>query len=237
METDFGLSYISENVQFEWVALPSKGECYPHKKDKLPVAYLTAHDENVIVSPRLRREKRVADTLLSNKVLDKAVNVEDLCIGDREAILLWLRRTGYGDEFKFVDSNGNERIVNLSSISFREFNYFGDMEGHFDYQATNGERVKYRLLTHRDEREIIDCIIDGKMTLDTYMDTARLILSHCTISVNEKTETADIKEWLDKLDYKALRTYLRFVQFNSPVAEPETLNGLEIGDELFYDIK
>lgn len=36
------LSIPLDESQYEWVELPSKGECYAHKKSKVPVAYLTA---------------------------------------------------------------------------------------------------------------------------------------------------------------------------------------------------
>ena len=44
---------IDPNVQYDIIPLPSKGECYMSKIDKLPVAYLTAADENLITSPNL----------------------------------------------------------------------------------------------------------------------------------------------------------------------------------------
>ena len=86
---------LDEN-QYEWVELPSRGECYPHKKSKVPVAYMTAMDENIIVSEKLRSQRKVSETLLERKILDKSFNVKDLCIADRDAILIWLRKTSYG---------------------------------------------------------------------------------------------------------------------------------------------
>lgn len=74
------LSIPLDESQYEWVELPSKGECYPHKKSRVPVAYLTATDENIIVSKELRSKRKVSDTLLERKILDKSFNVKDLCI-------------------------------------------------------------------------------------------------------------------------------------------------------------
>lgn len=43
-----------ENKNYEWVELPSKGQCYPInsplREGKVKVSYLTAMDENIIVS-------------------------------------------------------------------------------------------------------------------------------------------------------------------------------------------
>lgn len=164
----------SDNTQFEMIELPSKGEYYRTKANRLPVAYLTAEDENIIFSEKLLESETMCDVLLKRKVLDKDFNVEDLCIGDRQAILLWLRRTGYGDTYTYMDEQGEERQIDLSTITFKDFTLKGDEQGHFEYIAPNGNIIKYRLLTHRDETEIsrfvelIDNeIISGEDMLET----------------------------------------------------------------------
>ena len=40
-------------AMYDIIPLPSKGECYRNKKDRVKVAYLTAADENIITSPNL----------------------------------------------------------------------------------------------------------------------------------------------------------------------------------------
>ena len=54
---------------YDMVPLPSKGECYKSKISKVPVAYLTAYDENMIVSPNLYRDNMIIDTMLKHKIL------------------------------------------------------------------------------------------------------------------------------------------------------------------------
>ena len=91
-----------ENKNYELVELPSKGQCYPInsplRKGKVKVKYLTAMDENILVSEKHIKEERICDVLLKNKVID--VNANELCAGDKEAIILWLRKTGYGNLYK-----------------------------------------------------------------------------------------------------------------------------------------
>ena len=115
------LSIPLDESQYEWVELPSKGECYPHKKGKVPVAYLTAADENIIVSKELRSKRKVSDTLLERKILDKSFRVKEFCIGDRDAILLWLRKTGYGNEYKVIevgeDGKNKETVIDLDKVT------------------------------------------------------------------------------------------------------------------------
>ncbi len=46
---------------YDVIPLPSGGECYPNKMGKVKVAYLTAYDENILVSPNLYRDNKVLD--------------------------------------------------------------------------------------------------------------------------------------------------------------------------------
>lgn len=96
--------YIDES-RYEIVQLPSKGECYRNKVKVLPVGYLTALDENIITSPQLLENGTMCDVLLEKKILDKTFNVKDLCIADREAILLWLKDDNQKEEVELVFNN------------------------------------------------------------------------------------------------------------------------------------
>lgn len=237
-ETELSMSL--DESQYEWVELPSKGECYPHKKRKVPVAYLTAADENIIVSKELRNKRKVSDTLLERKILDKSFSVKDLCIGDRDAILLWLRKTGYGNEYKVieVDENGKSRdtIIDLNKVTYDDFNYFGDENGYFEYLTKNGDEIKYRLLTHDIEEEVLDKILNLPSTEyedDSVWDIVRMLMVSHTVSVNGNEDTYHITSYINKMDIRELSSYLNFVMHNTPRVNID----IRIGDSLFYDIK
>lgn len=231
----------SDNTQFEMIVLPSKGECYRTKTSRLPVAYLTAEDENIIFSEKLLESETMCEVLLKRKVLDKDFNAEDLCIGDRQAILLWLRRIGYGDTYTYTDEQGEKSQIDLSTITFKDFTLKGDEQGHFEYIDPNGDIIKYRLLTHRDETEIsrfveqIDNeIISGEDMLETeyYCKVARYILQHQIVSVNG---SSDINEWLENLHFEELRQIVEYLQ--SAVPGTNSGSGLELNEDLFYNLK
>lgn len=99
---DFDFSSIPDYVQYDVIPLPSNGECYSHHIGRVPVAYLTAADENIIASPNMYRDGKIIDVILERKILDKRIKVSELCQGDRDAIILWLRATGYGNDFPIV---------------------------------------------------------------------------------------------------------------------------------------
>ena len=103
-----------ENKNCEWVELPSKGQCYPInsplRRGKVKVSYLTAKDENIINDPKMYKDGKLIDTILQRKIVDKDIDVHSLCRGDRDAIILWLRRTGYGNEFPVTVRSFNDEI-------------------------------------------------------------------------------------------------------------------------------
>jgi hypothetical protein len=142
------------------IPLPSKGEAYKEKMDRLQVAYLTANDENMFVSPNLYRDGLLIDFLLNEKILEEGVDCGDLLDGDRDAIVLWLRATGYGNEFPIsvTDSKTGtefEAVVDLADIKFKEFNLKGDDNGWFDYELPmTKDVVKFKFLSHREVEEL-----------------------------------------------------------------------------------
>ena len=160
-EVDLLPDRANENVEmYDMVPLPSKGECYRSKIGKVPVAYLTAFDENMIVSPNLYRDNMLIDTMLKHKVLNDVINPKDMLEGDREAIILFLRANGYGPEYPITatdDKTGVEfdAVVDLSKIEFKKFTLTGDTNGWFDFVLPYSKKqVKFRFLTHQDNLDL-----------------------------------------------------------------------------------
>lgn len=160
---DFDFSSIPSYVQYDVIPLPSKGKCYPVgnplRCGHVPVAYLTAADENIIVSPNVYRDGKLFDILLERKVLDKRINVNDLVSGDRDAIILWLRATSYGVEFPVSVTNPKTQkeyklTIDLSQFKYNEFNLNSDDDGLFTFMTENGDEIKFNFLTTLDEDKI-----------------------------------------------------------------------------------
>ena len=151
---------IDPNAQFDVIQLPSNGQCYKSKVDRVPVSYLTAYDENIITSPNLYKDGLVIDYLLKNKVESDDIKVEDLVSGDADAIILYLRATSYGADFPIVvmDPETGEQIdttVDLTTLKPREFKLVGDENGYFDYETPfRHDKVKFRYLTRKQERQL-----------------------------------------------------------------------------------
>lgn len=213
-ETTFNNS--DSNAQYDVISLPSNGECYKNKIGRIPVAYLTAYDENIITSPNLYRDGLVIDYLLKNKIVNKEINVENLISGDVDAIVLFLRATSYGVEFPVAvtDPETGEAIetnIDLSKIKTKEFKLKGDENGHFSYTLpTSKMEVKFKYLTRKEENDLrLLQRLEGEGSGTVDLKSANTIISNMlkTDSILENKEksvildaTRKIDEWIKKIE-------------------------------------
>lgn len=156
---DFDFSSIPDYVQYDVIPLPSNGECYSHHIGRVPVAYLTAADENIIASPNMYRDGKIIDVILERKILDKRIKVSELCQGDRDAIILWLRATGYGNDFPIVATHPDtgkkyNLSIDLSTLKYLDFDLKGDADGLFEYKTEGGDVLKFKCLSKEEEESL-----------------------------------------------------------------------------------
>ena len=115
---------VDPMAQYDLIPLPSRGECYKLKIDKVPVGFLTAADENLITSPNLYESGSISNILLKKKILNKNVDVDSLISGDVDAIMVFLRGTSYGNDFPIVATDprtGNKiETTEIGRASCRE---------------------------------------------------------------------------------------------------------------------
>jgi len=216
---------------FEWVELPSKGECYPKssplRKGKVAVYYLLAADEDIINSPLLYEKGIMVETILRRKLVDKTIDPLSLCKGDLDAILIWLRRTAYGDEFPVdvVDSyNGEtlETLINLSQLTYNDFQLSGDENGCFTFHLKGEHVFTYKYLTIGDIK-----MLEENSTNEEGVE--RTILKHITIAVNNETEREHICDVIDSLSNDEVLFYTNYVMMSAP--NINTTLSIKVNDE------
>ena len=88
----------------EFVELPSGGKFYSddhplYNQDSIEIRYMTAKDEDILTSNALLKKGVVLDRLLQNVIVDKKVKPDSLLVGDRNAILVATRISGYGESY------------------------------------------------------------------------------------------------------------------------------------------
>jgi hypothetical protein len=92
-------------VPTEFVELPSGGQFYSqdhplHGQESIEIRFMTAKDEDTLTSKTLLKQGVALDRVLQNLVVDKTINIKDLLIGDKNAIIVASRRSAYGAEYE-----------------------------------------------------------------------------------------------------------------------------------------
>ena len=146
------------NLPHDVVPLPSQGLFYTNKKKSLKVGYLTAQDENILLSNS--RNKNLVMTLLKNKIYEPDFNINELLDGDAEAILIFLRNTAFGSDYNFKLKDPKtgkefESTVMLDELNIIQPSIKPNNDGLFEFNLPkSGVNIQCRLLTISDTNEL-----------------------------------------------------------------------------------
>jgi|ETNvirnome_6_100_1030635.scaffolds.fasta_scaffold04477_3 hypothetical protein len=97
-----GLEFVTPT---EFVDLPSKGLFYPeehplHNVDTIEIRQMTAKEEDILTNKSFIKKGIVFDRLMNSIIVDRRIKSDDLLVGDRNAIILATRVSGYGEEYR-----------------------------------------------------------------------------------------------------------------------------------------
>lgn len=117
-------------VPTDFVDLPSKGKFYTkdsplHGVDKVEVKFMTAKEEDLLVSPGLQKAGIAIDRVIESLLVDKRIKAKELLVGDKNAILINARKNAFGDNYDFPYicqkcGTQNECSKDLNEISIKE---------------------------------------------------------------------------------------------------------------------
>jgi len=149
----------------EVITLPSKGLCYPQgnplSKGEITVKLMTAKEEDILTSTNLIKKGIQLDKLLESIIVEPGVNINDLVIGDKNAILITTRILAFGSDYavKMQDPFDNEEIevtIDLSKIQIKEIDESKlNRNNEYDFFLPISKvPIKFKLLTHGDELAI-----------------------------------------------------------------------------------
>jgi len=202
----------------EMVDLPSKGyfyfEGHPLSSGKVEVKYMTAKEEDILTSQNLIQRGTVIDKLLESLIVDTSIKIDDMLIGDKNAIMLAARILGYGKDYEF-EYDGEEQTTDLSTLEpiDLDFSKLPKGQNEFSFELPNSKRtVTFKLLSGNDEKTISTEIeARKKINKDVSVElTTRL--KQMLLSVDGKTEKSYINNFVENeflsRDSFALREYL-----------------------------
>jgi hypothetical protein len=206
----------------EVISLPSKGLCYPESnplsRGEVTIKLMTAKEEDILTSTNLIRKGIQLDKLLESIVVEPGVNINDLVLGDKNAILVTTRILAFGPTYtvSINDPEEGEPVqvdVDLSKIKIKEVDEtLLNRENEYPFTLPmSGIPVKFKILTHGDETAINkDIEASQKLTKQGNEITTRY--RRMIVEVNGNRDIGYISNFvvnqLRAADSKALRKYM-----------------------------
>ena len=173
----------------EFVELPSKGLFYPeghplHNQSVIEIKHMTAKEEDILTSETLLKQGLAIDRLVRSVIVDKSINPDTLLVGDKNAVLVAARMTGFGPFYEVgitCPSCGsqNEASVNLAELEIkdsdtRELQRVDN--GYLIQLPVTKIEVVFRLLVSKDET-IITKILEQRKKKRQVESMSTLLLS------------------------------------------------------------
>lgn len=208
------LSYVTPT---EFVELPSRGKFYPsdhslHNKEVIEMRFMTAKDEDILTSPALLRNGLAIDRLIENLIVETNVNANDLLLGDKNAVILAARISGYGEQYNVNVTCPNceasiEHQFDLSEIPHQNGTIPEDdnedvyltPEGTFVAKLPKSRfSVEFKLLTGQDE-EYLEKVALKTKKLNLPEASATNLLKRLVVSVNDVNVTSEINNFIDNM--------------------------------------
>ena len=206
----------------ETIELPSKGLIYPMdnplSSGTVEMKYMTAKEEDILTNQSYIKNGTVLDKLLQSLVIDKNINIDDLIIGDKNALLIASRVLGYGSKYP-VRINGKDVSVDLSTLENKDIDFSSIEQGKNEFSYTlesTSNVITYKLLTGKDEKIIEKEIAGIKKIQSDASPELTTRLKQMILSINGDTDRKVVRDFVDNYflarDSRAFREHIKNTQ-------------------------
>ena len=227
------------NLPHDVVILPTGGIFYKSKKKSIKVGYLTATDENYLMSGLGNRENIIM-TLLRNKIYEHDLRPDELLEEDIQAVLLFLRNTSFGPEYRVMledPKSGKqfEESIVLDEINIKKNSILPNDDGTFTTKLpVTGSIVKLRPLAFGELFEI-DKIAEnypkGRVAPKVTMKLQRQI-----VELDGDTDMGKIALFVDQLQIGDSKFIRKFLKDNTPSLNLKKQVTTPSGEKIDVDI-
>jgi hypothetical protein len=219
MADDFGFE-----VPVEAVPLPSNGIVYSvdsplYGLETLDIKAMTAREEDILTSRALIKKGTVITELIKSCLMDKSIDVNEMLVGDRNAIMTALRVTGYGSQYSAeVDcpdcGERSKQDFQLTELPIKRLDISPVADGAnlFEFKLPlTKKKIHFRFLTGQDETDI-SVTQDRRKKMGTHLDnliTSRL--QHQIVAIDGIKDRSKINMFVGNMparDSLALRKHI-----------------------------
>jgi hypothetical protein len=195
-----------------------------HGKEMLSIRAMTAREEDILTSKALIKRGTVISELLRSCIVDEGFDPDVALTGDRNALMVALRITGYGVDYKVeVDcpscGQRSKQGFNLAELPIKRLEIDPVVAGANLFECelpVTKKKVRWKFLTGVEEREISQTQERRKKqgNLNDNLVTTRLTYSINTIDgISDKTKIGFFIRNMPAKDSLFLR---RFIDKHEP---------------------
>jgi hypothetical protein len=227
MRDDFGFE-----IPVESIPLPSAGLIYPeespiHCKETVDIRSMTAREEDILTSRALIKKGTVITELIKSCLTDKRIQVPDMVAGDRNAIMVALRITGYGAEYD-VEADcpkcgtRSKQQFNLADMPIKrlEIEPVAKGQNSFEFKLpVTKKTVHFKFLTGRDEEEISTIQERAKKQGALADNIVTTRLQYSIISIDGKTDRSSINGFIRNMPARDSMSLRKYIEANEPGIE------------------
>lgn len=212
------------------VELPSEGKFYPPDNPlsdgTVEIRYMTAADEDILTDQNLLRRGIALDKLVESVVVENGVDVDDMLVGDKGAVIMATRILAYGPKYAFeveCPSCGEKqkKQIDLQEIESKELPE-DVKEGSNEFEIelpASGKTATIQLLTQREDKQIRQELRRVKRgtkqnslkgpSVSTQVTTR---LKHYIVALDGERNKQEINQFVDRMparDSHELRKFIR----------------------------
>ena len=227
MKDDFGFE-----VPVETVPLPSGGVCYDadhplHGKTTVDIRAMTAREEDILTSKALIKKGTVISHLIKSCIIDKRVDPDSLLAGDRNALMVALRVTGYGTDYNVeIDcpacGERSKHTFNLGELPVKRLEMEPVAVGTNHFEAVlpiTKAKVRFKLLTGADEQEIMTAGERRKKQGQRAENLVTQRLKYSIVSANGITDKTKLDMMISNLPARDSLFLRKHIDKNEPGIE------------------
>ena len=222
------LNFVSPT---DFVELPSKGLFYEeghplHKQEVIEIKFMTAKEEDILTNEALLRKGLAIERFMESVILNPNIKSHELLIGDRNAILIAARISGYGEKYETkmacpACGTQNDIVFDISKPEIFHPNMEGlkairkNDRGNYIFKlpVCNFD-VECRLLTGKDENRLTEIAKTNKkhrLESSNVTDQFKMMI----VSIDEVSDRGILNKFIEVMpaaDARALRNaYKRII--------------------------
>lgn len=228
-ETVITVPSHGDDIGFDEVKLPSRGLIYGEEhplcgETAVEFKAMNAMSENILASKSLMKKGTVIPTLIKSCLVNQAIDPLSLILGDKAALLLAIRISGFGPEYriKTVCPSCTHTFVHEFDLTQVELKFLKKEpiepnKNLFEMTLPKSKKIiQFALLTDADDLDIMKTQQNRKKVTNSDIDTRvtdEMQRSFRSVGSNEDREyvTKFVRE-MSVQDSRAFRKYVRAIE-------------------------